>query len=1092
MSRNTRTDSTLLVLLLVGVCVTVSMARGPQRGSELTDVVIVRGAPAQRLASLGAEVLETYDAFSLVSAGAAARRNLEREGLVVEEIPERTSAGRGAYRFDSRQGEPTMPDALRADPMKEPDYDVYIVQFIGPVKSDWVEALRAAGADVFAYLPSYSYVTAMGRGEAHRVEALRFVQWVGLYHPAYKIDPALLETSEASTTISFSLLPGRDSQRAERVVAASGGAVLERWKIGDQPWIRASVGTSSLIELARLQEVFSIEPYFPPDFVNDKATWVVQSDVLNNRSIHTMGLHGEGQLVTMADQTLSILHPMFYDSNPIGPSHRKIEACQAVAGCTTTGCSNPYGPLQIGHGTLVAGVLTGDAPTVGAYNDHDGHAFLSRLVAQDLGWDVLCAGQDVIGKLFQPSFNVSSRIHTNSWGTITPTYCPGAAGSDQFMWDNPDFLIVFAAGNELAQGARCEARAKDIITVGGSGNGTQANDAYTLSSQGPTSDGRLKPTVVAPGENICSAWDPNIGAGVSCDTPPINSNYSRTSGTSFAAPAVAGSAALVRQYFAEGWYPSGAKVASQGLVPSAALLKATLVNGAEEMTGAGAYSGTWVKGVTSPVYSGTHALKATKEQNSTDAATAVTSTPAPDPNAPSTLDLRFFVPKGVAQGQMTIADDGVVKSQITSGGVATATVQVVGSNGTRQTTVSLGAWHHLEILYNTPSAGQFQAKVNGVSLGSALNVMSPASSSLTVGAGTSAGSYGELVVDNACYFQWGEEVWCDDFDASLSIWTVTPDTDETGYPNNRQGWGRIKLDDSLYFSGDSRKLLACDDRAGLRTGFQRVTKVQVTDTSQPLEVTLTWSDRPGTDPNHETINNLDLTVTSPSGLVYRGNCFQGRNPGQSVDTVADPNCLADTVNVEENILRVAPTESGTWIVTVTGQNVDPSGGNKPQPFALAVTGGVVSPTAEVIVTAVADQQTGPGAITSGSWASTVSSNNVREAFQETLSTGYQLTHVWRLENVPCRASYILTIEGYRPNGANQDNFQFSWAPEVNGAPGTFQDIPGAIINSGRENPQGVDYPFVAPGLSGTIYIRVRDTGTGSQQTSLYMDKVTVR
>ena len=56
-----------------------------------------------------------------------------------------------------------------------------------------------------------------------------------------------------------------------------------------------------------------------------------------------------------------------------------------------------------------------------------------------------------------------------------------------------------------------------------------------------------------------------------------------------------------------------------------------------------------------------------------------------------------------------------------------------------------------------------------------------------------------------------------------------------------------------------------------------MTKVQVTDTSQPLEATLVWSDRPGTDPQHAITNNLNLVVTSPASVVYRGNCFQGRN-----------------------------------------------------------------------------------------------------------------------------------------------------------------------------------------------------------------------
>ena len=56
-----------------------------------------------------------------------------------------------------------------------------------------------------------------------------------------------------------------------------------------------------------------------------------------------------------------------------------------------------------------------------------------------------------------------------------------------------------------------------------------------------------------------------------------------------AAPAVAGSAALVRQYYREGWYPTGAKRNPDKFTPTAALIKATLINSSVEVTGAGAY-----------------------------------------------------------------------------------------------------------------------------------------------------------------------------------------------------------------------------------------------------------------------------------------------------------------------------------------------------------------------------------------------------------------------------------------------------------------------------------------------------------------------
>lgn len=48
-------------------------------------------------------------------------------------------------------------------------------------------------------------------------------------------------------------------------------------------------------------------------------------------------------------------------------------------------------------------------------------------------------------------------------------------------------------------------------------------------------------------------------------------------------PVVAGNAAIARQYFREGWYNTGSKNLTIGFEPSAALLKAVIVNSAVGM-----------------------------------------------------------------------------------------------------------------------------------------------------------------------------------------------------------------------------------------------------------------------------------------------------------------------------------------------------------------------------------------------------------------------------------------------------------------------------------------------------------------------------
>lgn len=161
-----------------------------------------------------------------------------------------------------------------------------------------------------------------------------------------------------------------------------------------------------------------------------------------------------------------------------------------------------------------------------------------------------------------------------------------------------------------------------------------------------------------------------------------------------------------------------------------------------------------------------------------------------------------------------------------------------------------------------------------------------------------------------------------------AVAVVGADNDISSYtvPDNNVGWGRVNLDSSLYFAGDESKLWVADEETGLETGDSLVCALEVTSANRPFRVALCWSDFPGTmQAALILVNNLDLTVTSPTGTEYKGNVYSA---GQS-----QPGGIYDTLNVEECV-RVNAPETGTWIVKVNARNI-PQG---PQPFGLAAIG----------------------------------------------------------------------------------------------------------------------------------------------------------
>ena len=156
------------------------------------------------------------------------------------------------------------------------------------------------------------------------------------------------------------------------------------------------------------------------------------------------------------------------------------------------------------------------------------------------------------------------------------------------MWTYPDLLLVNAAGNEglfcnAPQAIVTPALAKNLLTVGGVEPGVSASSVMPESSRGPTLDGRLRPSVMAQGRAVVSAAsDANLGTS-NCSSCSLD-------GTSMSAPTVAGLAALVREYYEEGFYATGARTPAQGFLPTGALVKATLIDGATDLLAAGVKS----------------------------------------------------------------------------------------------------------------------------------------------------------------------------------------------------------------------------------------------------------------------------------------------------------------------------------------------------------------------------------------------------------------------------------------------------------------------------------------------------------------------
>lgn len=502
------------------------------------------------------------------------------------------------------------------------DSDYILVQTKGPLTKEERAALAKSGAKILEFVPQDTYVCYYPRTDLAKIRALPFVTWVNTYLRGFKINPALIPAPESDRGRTRALLAVHDSTPAldrkpnlvdvilhrgakpaavRAKIAAAAGLDVDQIEVTGNK-VRLIVPARSLSKLADIDEVRSIEQVSQKKLHNDIARDILRVGLpLPDASV----LEGAGQIVAVCDTgfdkgSATNVHPAFTG---------RVAKLYALG---RPGKKND----PDGHGTHVAGSVLGDGNSSKLGIKVRGTAPKAKLVLQSVldsrgGLNGIPAD---LGMLFQKPYTTDkARVHTNSWSNMEGDgeYNSECQELDDFVWNHRDMVICFAAGNEGvdsdANGSvnpnsiKPPSTAKNCITVGATENrrptqtltygrawphdfpakpistdlvANNVEGMVAFSSRGPTLDQRIKPDVVAPGTFILSSHSrdsTDTGWGASAD--PL---YFFEGGTSMATPLVAGCAALLREF----------AIKQKGIKkPSAALVKAMLINGAHELGG---------------------------------------------------------------------------------------------------------------------------------------------------------------------------------------------------------------------------------------------------------------------------------------------------------------------------------------------------------------------------------------------------------------------------------------------------------------------------------------------------------------------------
>lgn len=465
-----------------------------------------------------------------------------------------------------------------------------VLAYEGKITSVDRARITEANLEPALYRPHDAYLVWADPGEEGRASALPGVNSVRALSSAAKVaptidaEPSLLSvTSIAHDMRARSTEIGRIS-RVLRAAASDPAASLMELTVRG--------GRAEALRIAALPSVLSVGPGTDGVELMDEGTAQI---VAGNAPVggppspgyraflDAHGLNGEGVTIAIADSGIDDTHPDL--------------AGRVVARTDFTAL--PDHRDSDGHGTHVSGIASGSGEGVPMGTDPSGftygHGIAPAASLVDVG--VLGILEETAGIDDFPPFESASRFAVRngavgwnaSWGSgegDRAGYTTTARTMDMLTrdadWETPGaqpFILVFAAGNSGSAGLGAPNEAKNHISVGASLSHRAGNidTIASFSSRGPTNDGRVGPTVVAPGDTIISTR--SLVGSVLCNVPPRDARpfaalYGLCSGTSMAAPHVTGSVALITEWW---------RRTHDGATPSPAMAKALLVNSATDL-----------------------------------------------------------------------------------------------------------------------------------------------------------------------------------------------------------------------------------------------------------------------------------------------------------------------------------------------------------------------------------------------------------------------------------------------------------------------------------------------------------------------------
>jgi hypothetical protein len=338
-----------------------------------------------------------------------------------------------AAQIDTTVGEPAIPAQLQEKVAF--GNRLRLVQFVGPVLPEWLDLIKSAGhVKIVTYVPHNAYLVRLDQAAEdnlrQEMDPAGPIQWIGAYHPYYKIKPALRKPAASTVDVRVGVVDGPDAEGTIRGIQRYALSLFgQAYTVLNQRVMGLKVRAEDVAEIAQLADVVWIEPLVPKAPRDEKQDLILASrtnqvpghgpvsgvDSYLDFLVNSVGFSTDAAqypFVDVADTGLDVgsldpAHISFYEFGGNGSVNRSTfagvsrvaylldfippppdESCVPCDPRPECACGS-LGPYDcFGHGTLVSSVVAG-------YDDQPDTAVpcISRITETLLfTTNILCSG----------------------------------------------------------------------------------------------------------------------------------------------------------------------------------------------------------------------------------------------------------------------------------------------------------------------------------------------------------------------------------------------------------------------------------------------------------------------------------------------------------------------------------------------------------------------------------------------------------------------------------------------------------------------------------------------------------------------------